>query len=213
VSGKKYFEPLILTLGLIDSEAAYFDGLRQKHFPPERNFIAAHLAVFHDLPAAERCAIDHTLAAITAETRTISYRVIDLRMLGHGVAFAIKSPELSTLRAHLASSFANWLTPQDRAGFFSHMIIQNKVHADTAKAPHARLVGEFAPWSAIAPGLDIWSVGHAHHPAGLCPAIAEGIHNLDDLVFRQHTLPRMLLPRLSCLTGGTTQGAACGKID
>ena len=44
--------PLVLTLVLDAQSFAFFDGLRRRHFPPERNVIAAHLTLFHALPGS-----------------------------------------------------------------------------------------------------------------------------------------------------------------
>jgi hypothetical protein len=110
-------QPLILTLSMGDREAAYFNGLRRAHFPAERNFIDAHLTIFHHLPAAD-------VDAATNTTAPIEYRLTGLRMLGHGVAYSASSPRLSELRARLALRFDAWLTPQDRAGFSPHITVQ-----------------------------------------------------------------------------------------
>jgi hypothetical protein len=61
-------ETLILTLRMGDREATYFNRLRRAHFLAERNFIDAHLTIFHYLPAAECIAIERALAAATVDT-------------------------------------------------------------------------------------------------------------------------------------------------
>ena len=44
---------LILTL-IIDGEAQnFFNILRQRYFPAERNYLDAHLTLFHNLPGNE----------------------------------------------------------------------------------------------------------------------------------------------------------------
>ena len=42
--------PLVLTAALDDETFDWLDGLRRRHFPPERNHLAAHLTLFHALP-------------------------------------------------------------------------------------------------------------------------------------------------------------------
>ena len=42
--------PLILTLELDERSFAFFGAQRRRYFPPERNFIPAHLTLFHALP-------------------------------------------------------------------------------------------------------------------------------------------------------------------
>ena len=43
-------QPLIVTLTLDAPARERFDALRRRHFPPERNHLAAHLTLFHALP-------------------------------------------------------------------------------------------------------------------------------------------------------------------
>ena len=43
-------QPLILTAQIPETFLARFDRLRQIHFPPDRNFLRAHLTMFHRLP-------------------------------------------------------------------------------------------------------------------------------------------------------------------
>jgi len=46
----KTLQPLILTAHIPDADLKPFNDLRQAHFPPERNFLQAHLTMFHRLP-------------------------------------------------------------------------------------------------------------------------------------------------------------------
>ena len=82
--------------------------------------------------------------------------VSGLRFLGRGVAYALESPELSTLRASFAREWDGWLTPQDRQGYRPHVTIQNKASPETARALHANLQAAFAPFTVRAEGLDLW---------------------------------------------------------
>jgi hypothetical protein len=41
--------PLILTARIGDSDLQPLDLLRQRYFPPDRNFLRAHLTMFHRL--------------------------------------------------------------------------------------------------------------------------------------------------------------------
>ena len=43
-------QTLILTLQLDAISNAFYEHLRRKYFPPERNLIAAHVTLFHQLP-------------------------------------------------------------------------------------------------------------------------------------------------------------------
>ncbi len=148
--------PLILTLGFDAESFARLDGLRRRHFPPERNLIPAHLTLFHHLPGAEEPAIMAELARVTSAQAPMALTVAGLRSLGKGVAFAVDSPDLVALRARLASSFGHWLTPQDRQGFRPHVTIQNKVTPEAARDLLGRLQAGFSPWPATGEGLLLW---------------------------------------------------------
>ena len=72
-------EPLILTLALDADSAAFFEGERRRHFPPERNIIPAHLTLFHHLPGDEEQRITAFLAELCAETAPFALSVSGLR--------------------------------------------------------------------------------------------------------------------------------------
>lgn len=133
--------PLIVSLKLDAQSFAALNALRQTHFPPERNFLPAHLTLFHALPDAQEIAVRATLAAACAETPALGLLFPRLRSLGRGVAVEVDAPELIALRRQLAAAWTDWLTPQDRQGFRPHVTIQNKVAPDEAR----QLYGQLAP--------------------------------------------------------------------
>ena len=148
--------PLILTLGLAPADQARFDRLRAAHFPPERNYIAAHLTLFHHLPPDNLAAIRATLAARAAALPPFPIAVTGLRPLGRGVAFALASATLSRLRAALAHTWFTVLTAQDRQTFRPHITVQNKVDPKVARHLLAQLAAGFAPFEVEATGLLLW---------------------------------------------------------
>ena len=148
--------PLILTIALDPRSRAYFEGKRRRHFPPGRNLIPAHLTLFHKLPGEEFDAIAHDLEALAAAQEPFGLDVTGLRFLGRGVAYALSSPELASLRRSLAQQWSRWLGPQDRQKHQPHVTVQNKVEPDEARALMAELGATFAPFRATALGLDLW---------------------------------------------------------
>ena len=136
--------PIIVTATLGAADFAWLDGLRRRHFPPERNQLSAHLTLFHHLPPSAAAELDRRLqdgAADPAPAATID-RVM---LLGRGVAFAVSSPDLEAIRGDLADAFTGLLTPQDKAGWRPHVTIQNKVQPADAKELHAALCSGFMP--------------------------------------------------------------------
>lgn len=148
--------PLILTLALDERSFAFFDSLRRRHFPTNRNFISAHLTLFHHLPRGKLDAITGELAARAAAQPPLALEVTGLRSLGRGVAYTLASPALASLRQALAQDWSNWLTPQDRQKHQPHVTVQNKVEPADARALLDELAGAFRPFTATGEGLDIW---------------------------------------------------------
>jgi hypothetical protein len=87
--------PLIVTIKIDESSFNYFNGLRKKHFPPERNFIDAHLSLFHALPNEK--SIIETIKNMAAKYSAFEMMVQSPKCIGNGVAFPLVSDELTSL--------------------------------------------------------------------------------------------------------------------
>jgi len=150
------YRPLILTAKMEARAYHYFQGLRDRHFPPERNIVPAHVTLFHHLPGTEMGPVVDRLKNLARGTRAPRVEVTGLRSLGRGVAYDLRSPVLEDIRAELAHAWDTLLIPQDRQGFRPHVTVQNKVRGEEAKATLAELSRDFVPWSFIADGLLLW---------------------------------------------------------
>jgi 2'-5' RNA ligase len=148
--------PLILTLAMDEPAFDWFDDLRRRWFPPERNRVPAHLTLFHNLPGAELDAVQAVVRAMCAATGPMTLQVCGPHSLGRGVAYRLHSPELAAFRAVLADAFDPWLTPQDRQGFRPHVTVQNKVEPDEARLALEQLQAEFEPFDVLGEGVCIW---------------------------------------------------------
>lgn len=147
--------PLILTAVLDAAAQERFDRLRRLHFPPERNHLAAHVTLFHQLPGAELDAVTDALVEAVRRPPPLA-EVTGVRFLGRGVAYALRSPELDAVRAGLAARWRRWLTAQDRAPHRPHLTVQNKVAPERARALHAQLSREFEPEPVAVVALGLW---------------------------------------------------------
>ena len=147
--------PIIVTALFGKADAAWFDGLRRAHFPPERNQLEAHLTMFHHLAPSLEMELKHRLAGETRGVKPPQAWAASLISLGGGVAFRIESPELADIRDRLAEAFAPMLMPQDRAGWRPHVTIQNKVSAQHARVLLDRLNTNFRPRPLGIAGLSI----------------------------------------------------------
>jgi 2'-5' RNA ligase len=142
----------VVTLQLDPASFAAFDGLRGRHFPPERNFVPAHVTLFHQLPEGDEAAVAAALATAAAATIAFPLEFTGPRSLGRGVAFDVKSDALLRLRRRLADAFEPWLTPQDAQGFRPHVTVQNKATAEAARELLAALTASTRTGSSDDPG-------------------------------------------------------------
>jgi 2'-5' RNA ligase len=144
----------ILTLRFDPVSQAHFENMRQRHFPPERNLVPAHLTLFHVLPTSEE--ICSTLRATASTTQVFRIDVAGLRSLGRGVAYSLAGPELYSLHRLLSFSFAALLHPQDKQRFRPHVVIQNKSTEAQAGELLSALQASFQAVTVQAQGLDLW---------------------------------------------------------
>ncbi|HEX7855562.1 MAG TPA: 2'-5' RNA ligase family protein [Sphingobium sp.] len=154
-TGRGDLSPIIVTAEMAPADQAWADGLRRRHFPPERNQLAAHITLFHHLPPGCLAELQHVLAELAREARPRA-RVDRLISLGNGVAFHVESPELLAMREEVADRFAPLLMPQDAGRPRLHITVQNKVASAVARATQAELEGGFTPRPLGIRGLAAW---------------------------------------------------------
>jgi 2'-5' RNA ligase len=148
--------PLILTLQMDERSQKHFDHLRELHFPPERDYLRAHLTLFHKLPGEREAEISAELREICQDREPFTLTATGLRSLGRGVAYELSSPQLLALRRELARGWEPWLGTQDRQGFKPHITVQNKVSPERAKALQENLQATFTPFEIEGLGLSVW---------------------------------------------------------
>lgn len=148
---------MILTARIEERDLTPFDLLRQQHFPPERNFLRAHLTMFHRLPGEYINKIVESVRSASVGKRSISVQVSGVRHLGAGVAFSIESAELNLIRDRLRNDFVQWLGSQDMRNWQPHITIQNKVSQIEANRLHRELTDRFHRHDINIVGLDLWT--------------------------------------------------------
>jgi len=136
--------PLIVTAELPADLFAIAEGLRRRHYPPERNQAAAHVTLFHALPPSSEAEVRAALAALAAGPRPRG-RLLGAMSLGTGTALELASPDMLALRAELADRFHGLLSAQDDHLPRLHVTIQNKVTSREAKALQAELAESLEP--------------------------------------------------------------------
>lgn len=137
--------PLIVTAELPGDLKAWAEGLRQAHYPAERNRAEAHLTLFHALPPSCEDELRDALEAAAREHAPIPARLQGVMSLGTGTALKIESPAMTGLRRDLAARFHGLLTAQDAHEPRLHITIQNKVRANEAMALQTALARTLSP--------------------------------------------------------------------
>jgi hypothetical protein len=145
--------PLILTAELPGGLHGWATDLRRMHFPPERNFLDAHVTLFHALPPQVEDELRTLLARLAGETAPLPARLEGVMDLGGGTALSLACPGLLDLRANIAEHFRGMLTAQDNHPPRLHITIQNKVPHKAARALQAELAAAVAPRDVTIPGL------------------------------------------------------------
>ncbi|QIN79330.1 2'-5' RNA ligase family protein [Rubrobacter marinus] len=139
-----------------DESQGRFDRLREAHFPPERNHLAAHLTLFHHLPGEREGEIVEEIEKTCGRQAPITLRAAGLLFMGRGVAYKLEAPELVGLRRRLAKVWEPYLTKQDQQGLRPHVTVQNKVSPERARALHDELDASFSPFEVRGEGLSLW---------------------------------------------------------
>lgn len=152
--------PIIITADMGKADKAWATGLRRTYFPPERNYLDAHITLFHHLPPGHLAEIKTRLSALAVAYPPPTACLSDVMLLGNGVAYRVESPELLAMRDELAEAFHGLLTPQDMARPRLHITVQNKAEPAVAKALYAELSANFRPRPLHISGLC------AHHYMG-----------------------------------------------
>jgi 2'-5' RNA ligase superfamily len=145
--------PVIITAQMGKADQAWANGLRRTYFPPERNYLDAHITLFHHLPPAALPEIKARLATLTRDNPPPESRLCDVMHLGRGVAYRIDSPQTLAIWQNLAECFHGLLIPQDQAKPRLHITIQNKVDPAASKKLHGALTAEFVPRPLAITGL------------------------------------------------------------
>jgi 2'-5' RNA ligase len=147
--------PLILTLALNDEAETFFDALRQQHFPPERNFLKAHLTLFHHLPP-QQPQVSRDIEIFCMHQKPFTLQVSGVVSIGRGVAYKLESVVLQDLHLHLQRQWQSWLIPQDKQKLWPHVTVQNKAAPSAAHELLRQLQAAFTPFEAQGTGLRLW---------------------------------------------------------
>jgi hypothetical protein len=148
--------PLIVTAQLPRDLHSRFTALRSEHFPPERNYLEAHVTLFHALPSMCEGEAISLFKRLAAEFAPIEAQVEGVMSLGGGTAIRLSSPAMLHLRDIIADHFRGMLTQQDQQSPRLHVTVQNKVAAKEAKALQAALSPVIEPSPFTFHGIELF---------------------------------------------------------
>ncbi len=157
--------PFIVTAELPVDIFAWANGLRAEHFPPERNFLKAHVTLFHSFAPSLREELPRYLSRMAAEFAPPAADLNGLMDLGGGTALAIRSPAMLAIRQLIADHFWDMLTKQDQGGKKLHITVQNKVSRADALALQVKLADRIQPRSFAFTGLGLHIYRRPHWEA------------------------------------------------
>jgi 2'-5' RNA ligase superfamily len=144
----------ILTLKLDEDSFGLLQSWRTRYFPPERNYLPAHLTLFHTLSAQQIENLQAHWPALAGAP--IELRYVAPRLLGGGVAINVESPGLVAMRTRLMTAMSGAYTRQDQQPFRAHVTIQNKVPPAQARELFEHYQTQFKPWSGRAQAVLVW---------------------------------------------------------
>lgn len=148
------YRPLIVTAELPPDLYSWATQLRTEHFPPERNYLKAHVTLFHALPPMVEGEARDLLARL-ARRAPVPARLEGVVSLGRGTALKLASPAMLDLRDEIADHFKGMLTEQDKHRPRLHITVQNKVTLAEAIALQQELASRVEPREFAFRGLEL----------------------------------------------------------
>jgi hypothetical protein len=153
-------QPLIVTLRLDKATEKILTDLRTKYFPKHRNFLSAHITLFHALPATHSPMYSQILTSLASSTAPFTVGIKNPFPIGKkGVGLNISSFKLRGLHDELLRRFKDEgveLTEQDRSKLMAHVTVQNKVGEQEAGRTLEEVRKMWMDRGARAEGFVIW---------------------------------------------------------
>ena len=148
---------MIVTAWIDPKDLELFNRQRAALFPADRNYLSAHVTLFHHIPASVRQDFISFCHELYASTHVLSAWVGPPFSLGKGAAYPVKCRPLAEIRGQLRAEFAAHLTRQDdRPWNKGHITVQNKVSPEEAKRTVHKLSADFTPQDIQVCGLEFF---------------------------------------------------------
>lgn len=148
--------PLILTFQLDPLSQERLDAWRARYFPKDRNFLKAHLTIFHQLPGQSFESIEVQLEDFAAEQFPFAITFDQLLTKQGFVGIRASGESLETQRSELSELFAALLRSQDKQPYRPHVTIANLGSPREAASCFKELEKDFTPWAGKVQGLELY---------------------------------------------------------
>ena len=147
--------PMIVTAWIDPEDLELFNRQRAALFPAERNYLSAHVTLFHHISSSVRQDFIAYCRDHFTEGSILLALVGPPFSLGKGVAYPVDCQRLAEIRAVLRKEFVAHLTSQDdRPWKRPHITVQNKVSPEEAKRTLSKLSAAYAPREIRIRGLE-----------------------------------------------------------
>lgn len=148
--------PLILTFKLDAVSQGRLDAWREIHFPKERNFLKAHLTVYHQLPGQSINLIKTQLDEIAGSQEKIGIAFDQLMTKQGFVGIRVVSDAMQRCRSQLDLQFQSLLRAQDKQAYRPHVTLTNLGSPKDAAQTMMAMEKVFVPWSGEIVGLELF---------------------------------------------------------
>ncbi|KAB8303950.1 hypothetical protein EYC80_005308 [Monilinia laxa] len=153
-------QPLILTLRLDGASEKLLTSLRTRYFPSSRNFLSAHITLFHALPPSNRPLYTSLLTTVTHRENRFTLGLKDPFPLGKkGVALNVSSFKLRKIHEELLAELRGkdvQLTEQDQRRLRPHVTVQNKVGEEEARRTLEEVRRKWGELEGVGEALSLW---------------------------------------------------------
>ncbi len=152
----KIEDPYILCLKMDAVSLQRLSAWRKQYFPPERNFLEAHLTLYHRLPFTATQLILSTLKTFAQNQLVFPLSFEELTHQGGFLGIKAAPSEVLQVKGALDRAFDLWLAPQDRQKIMPHVTVMNNAPPEATGEALRLLKQEFAPWQGRAEGLQLF---------------------------------------------------------
>lgn len=145
---------MMLSLSVDPSLQAYFENLRNTHYPKHKNNIPAHITLFYKYPDGPEY-LD-ILKEIVKNSAPFDLQVADIKMTKNGNQLKIYAPKVYELRKKILKAIGRAAFYRDRKPYYPHMTFQEDVTAFKAANTNEALKAQFQPLNSTAIGIDVF---------------------------------------------------------